>query len=515
MFILYLCDLKLKKAQYLLKFHLLNISSNSYSKFEKSLITVILILLLLDLGFSFYQHYQLPLHGDITDIVLPTPSTGNYKVLHDPFGLNVLINDEKYGNPNRFFAHWTTSTWFKSMPLLLQQFVDPIDSIYLSSAIAKIIIQILLIWLLAVYISNRKNILNLDFLIAALLITPLFQTYGYNRYMGIIDQSVIYSFFYALPLGLLMLFYLPFFRSVYYNKKLKLNIVSKILWALFIVFLTLNGPLVPGVVLIVCPLVLLNVWYRNFKLSEISPTRKRIYFSLKRIPKDLLLFFVAISILSLYSLYIGQNNGFNSAHSISIMERYLRLPHGIYLLVVKKLGFPLIFIMVTVNLIIIRKNYRSEEGDRLFTFIKWIALFAIIYILLIPFGGYRGYRPYMLRYDTIIPLTLALIFVFGSTTFYLIKNISKKYKTVYLTGVILLLLFFTINDNLDLGDNKCERESLEKIARSAEKIVVLDCDCPVMEWVTISDYHHSERNAELFKYWNITKEKKLYYHKCD
>jgi len=490
-------------------------SLNSNSKFEKSLITIILLLLLLDLGFSFYQHYQLPLHGDVTDNVMPTPTSGFYEVLQDPFGLDVLLNNEKYGNPNRFFAHWTTSTWFKSMPLLLQWFVNPIDSIYLSSAIAKIIIQILLIWLLAIYISNKKNIFNLDFLVAALLIAPLFQTYGYSRYMGIIDQSVIYSFFYALPLGLLMLFYLPFFRSIYHNKDLKLNIEIKIILTLFIVFITLNGPLVPGVVLIVCPLVLLNIWFRNYKLSEISPTHKRILFSLKRIPKDLLLFFVSISILSLYSLYIGQNNSFNSDDPISIIERYLKLPYGIYLLVIKKLGFPLIFIMITVNLIIIRKNYRSEEGDKLFTFIKWIGLFAIIYILLLPLGGYRGYRPFTLRYDTIIPITLALIFVFGSTTFYLIKNISKKYKTVYLTGVITLLLFFTINDNLDLEDNQCERESLEKIARSTEDIVALDCDWPVMEWITISDYRHSKRNAELFKYWNITKEKKLYYHKCD
>ncbi|MEI6062843.1 MAG: hypothetical protein WCR72_19220, partial [Bacteroidota bacterium] len=218
---------------------------------------ILLVFLLSDLAFSFYQHYHMPLYGDVAEIVIPDQVKGYYHVLHDPLGLDVLIRNETYANPNRYFAHWSASQYFLHMPLLLQKFVSPIDSIYLSVALAKIIIQLLVLYLLAVFVSGTGNILKPDFLLAAALMTFLFQTSGYNRYMGIIDPSVIYSFFYALPLGLLLLFFLPFFRRIYYSHHNKPGIAAWIALALFIPVLCLNGPLVPGVVLIACPLVLL------------------------------------------------------------------------------------------------------------------------------------------------------------------------------------------------------------------------------------------------------------------
>ena len=108
---------------------------------------------------------------------------------------------------------------------------------------------------------------------------------------------------------------------------------------------------------------------------------------------------------------------------------------------------------------------------------------------------------------------LGLIFVFGSTSFYLIKNTSKKYKKIYVLGITVLLAIFTNADRVKTKPYKCERQALETIARSPEKIVVLDCDCAVMDWHKIDDYKKSERNAELLYYWNISNEIKLYYHK--
>jgi hypothetical protein len=146
-------------------------------------------------------------------------------------------------------------------------------------------------------------------------------------------------------------------------------------------------------------------------------------------------------------------------------------------------------------------------------FIKWIGIFAIIYILLLPFGGFRQYRENIIRYDTIIPVTLGIIFAFGSTTFYLIRRITKKHQTVYLLYIIILLGIFANADRLNTKSYDCERNAIEKIARSGEKIVVLDCDCAVMDWHKYYEPKKSERNAELLKYWNITDETKLYYHK--
>lgn len=477
----------------------------------KHLYKILLIILLLDLAYSFYQHYHMPLYGDMPGIIIPTPTKEDYQKLQDPFGLKVLLEDKIYANPNRFFAYWSVSTYFKYVPIALQRFVKPIDSIYLSCAIVKIIIQILIIYLLAVFISNTGNLLKLDFIIAAILITPLFQTSGFSRYIGIIDQSVIYTFFYALPLGLTLLFFLPFFKIVYRNNKLKLNFINQIALALLIIFISFSGPLVPGVILIVCPMVILLIWVNNYNKAETSQTYKKVFLSWQEIPNFILFYFIAACILSLYSLYIGKNNALNFSDSIPIIERYSSLPTGLYNLITKHLGFPILLIMIIINIIVVNKS-KSEEGIKILKLTKWIGVFAILYILLLPLGGYRIYRPNIIRYDTIMPLTLAFIFVFGISAFYLIKNINRKYKKVYISGLVLFSLLFTNADRLETENYECERQAIETIATSPEKIVPLDCDCPVMDWQKMHDYNLSELNAELFNYWNITNEKKLYYH---
>ncbi|MGK0365657.1 MAG: hypothetical protein ACI85O_002723 [Saprospiraceae bacterium] len=60
------------------------------------------ILLVLDFGYAFYQFYQIPIDGDLPLIVVPIEHY--QKVLTDPFGLSVLLNDEVYAAPNRFFC---------------------------------------------------------------------------------------------------------------------------------------------------------------------------------------------------------------------------------------------------------------------------------------------------------------------------------------------------------------------------------------------------------------------------
>ncbi|MFA5416977.1 MAG: hypothetical protein WC341_00825 [Bacteroidales bacterium] len=474
---------------------------------------VLIILLLADLAFSFYQHFHKPLDGDMSEIIVPRPDKGYYQVLHDPFGLGVLLHNQVYANPNRFFAHWTSSTYFLNMPLLLQIFTDPINSVYLSVAMAKTAIQILILFLLAVFISNKKKIYQLGFLIAAALISPLFQTEDFSRYLGVIDQSVIYTFFYAFPLGLLMLFYLPFYDAIYHAKKLHFNVIQHLLMIIFIFVLTLNGPLVPGVVLIACPMTLLIMWISYYNQSGSGTVIGKSLIAIKRIDGYLLFYFTGISLLSLYSLYIGQNNALNASASISLLSRYERLPAGIYYLITQKLGYPLMLLAIAFNVFVIRKRYRQSSGTKLLVFFKWFAIFSFLYIVLLPLGGYRSYRENILRYDTIMPITLGLMYFYGATSFYLLKHISGKNKKYYLSGIIVLSLIFTAADIPKTGDYQCERQALESIAKSPDNIVALSNNCPVMEWHPISDYHDSALNADLFYYWHITDERKLYYYR--
>jgi hypothetical protein len=473
---------------------------------------LLIIFLIADIGYSFYQHYHKPLDGDMSHIVLPTLSEGYYRVLQDPFGIEVITNDSVYPNPNRFFAHYTASRYFLNTPIILQKITNPIDSVYLSSAIAKTIIQILIIYLLAVFITDTRNIFKSDFLIAAALIAPLFQTADYNRYMGIIDQSVIYTFFYALPLSLLLLFFLPFFNEIYHNRKIHFNWFMKILMALFIIYLSLNGPLGPGVVLITCPLVLITLWWKEYKKHK-TKTIYQFWSSLNSIPKHTLFYFTGICLISLYSLYLGENNSMNDINTISVIERYSRIPLGIYYIVTQKLGYPILLLMISINIYIIKRYYKTEYTAKLLRLISWIGVFAILYILLLPLGGYRVYRENVVRYDTIIPITIGVFFVFGSTAFFLIKNINGKRRSIYISTIIIMLSVFTVADISDYNNHYCEKEALKVISASSDSIVELNTNCPVMEWHTISNPKLSQLNAGLFLHWNITSEKKLYYHK--
>ena len=120
---------------------------------KKGYVRIILIVfLLLDTIFSFVQHYQKSLDGDIATIVLGYP-----EVMHDPFGMKVLLHHEVYGGTNRFFAHWNMSIYFKNIPMIIQQFSNPIESIYLSCALAKTLIQLAIIFILAFLITGEKK----------------------------------------------------------------------------------------------------------------------------------------------------------------------------------------------------------------------------------------------------------------------------------------------------------------------------------------------------------------------
>ena len=475
---------------------------------KRYLYLVLLLLLLLDISYSFIQHEHIPLEGDIAGGVVPASDV--QKILNDPFGFNVIFKNQIYPNPNRFFAHWFMSAYFKTMPFVFQKFVSPIDSIYLSCALAKTVIQVSIIFLIALFICGIRKIFKKEILIAAVLITPLFQTCGYQSYMGIIDKSITYTFFYPLPIVLLLLFFLLFYYAITNKENIKFNIPIKIYLLVMAVILPLSGPLIPGTVLIVCLLVLLQRLLIYFTQYHQLSSFQKILFSINKVPKFLLFISILIIVLSLYSLYIGKNNSINFDNAISLKERYLRLPAGLYYQFTQKLGWPLLFLMLAINTLIIWKKHNQTEGQKILRLLKWIVIFSAFFIFLLPLGGFRTYRPNILRYDTIMPITICLIFIYGISTYFLINNVSTKYKKYYLSGVIIIMLIFTYADKPNFSENVCERQALETIAQSPEKIVFLKSDCTIMSWEKITDYKDSELNSKLLQYWNVTKEKKLY-----
>jgi hypothetical protein len=190
----------------------------------------------------------------------------------------------------------------------------------------------------------------------------------------------------------------------------------------------------------------------------------------------------------------------------------MNLPAGLYYIFTQKPGMWLLLLMILINLFLISKLSQTGETRNMFSLIKWLSLFCLLYTLLLPLGGYRLYRPNIIRVDTFIPVILCMFFIYGITTLYLLESYRSKFSSVYKIAVILLLLAFTWADQ-PMHETACERNAMEKIAQSTEKIVALDNDCLVMSWRKIYDYHESQWQAEMLMRWRITKEKKLFFMK--
>lgn len=441
------------------------------------------------------------------------PNVAFNHVMQDPFGIDVIVNNETYAAPNRFFAHWTMMKYFRTAPLFLQNFISPLNSVYAACAIAKTVMQLMMILILSSFISGTYRILRKDFLVAAVIITPMFQIAGYYETMGIITRSITYSFFYALPIMFLLLFFLPFYLKFSKQKPIVFNSILKIVLLLLIIFLSFNGPLIPGVILIACPLILFQKFRFHFRNQNENSHFKKVRLSLKKIPVQLVFNLSAFSLLCLYSLYIGTYNSENFEVTVPVTERYLKLLSGLYSYLTDRLGIPLLMLSVLINFFILKKFGDKVQAGKILIMMKWIYFFIVAYLLLLPLGGFRIYRSNILRFDTAIPITICLIFLFGISTFFLLNNLSGKLRAPFLIYTSLLLLNFTLVDNSLVWGNYFEREAITQIANSKKDIVEVAGNTPVMSWENITDYKNSEMNSELLQIWNVTKEKKLYHQK--
>ncbi len=471
---------------------------------------LLLFLLLFDTVYSFQQHYHAPLEGDLARVVVP--AEGFDVLMHDPLGMEASLQQRIYAAPNRFFAHWLMYGYFRSVPFWLQSVTTPIDSIYLASALVKTVVQLLLLLLLAMYVCC-KELKKEPILLVMVLLAPLFQTTGYNGLMGIIEGSITYTFFYAVPSALLLLFFFPFYRSLYIDERLKWSALTQAAMIFFMVVLALNGPLIPGVVLILFFLFFIHIillFYKNKVFSE----RKILFITLKK-NTDLRFFlsFLLFALLCLYSLYIGQYNIENTSSLLSLQERFARVPMALLGIFTEKLGLPILTLMLIVNTRILAKqsNQAVDNAPTFKQILIWIGCFALLYLLLLPFGGYRVYRPNIVRRDSLQPILLGLFFLYGLSCFLILKKNDFHYKKIYTAVLCLVALVFTIADEPNFQHNACERAALEQIAASPETTVRLTSDCTIMAWGKITDPNASSINTKLLKFWGVLKEDKLYY----
>jgi len=479
------------------------------------LYSILLVFVLLSLARSFGQYRAMRLDGDIAESVLPYPDI--QKTFDDPTGIKTIINNDKHLGANRFFSHYFLHITFRKIPLFLQNFTNPIESVYLTSAISKTAMQIMILLLLVVILNGKTDIFSLRFISTAALLIPFFQTNG--RYLafqiGMIDKAVSYSFFYALPLVFLLLYYIPIFLELLHHKRVKMNGFKITLWSIFAIISCFSGPLNSPVILITNLLLFLYLFFRSWKDAPVESFYKRIKTSIQNIDKRFYLFLFPITFLALYSTFLGTYIDAYAKLQLSLKELYLILPQGVLNSFTSCSYLIFMFLLISNYLIVLFKYKNDEQSRRIFGLYKFLIAFSIIYLLLLPFGGYRPYRPLILRYDTIIPITVLSIITICYTSLFIFKQLKTekwKYylKTLYPSIYILILLFFLIKNQTYIF-NKYEKTSLYLISQSEEEIIALQDDYCVISWGPLTAPSQSRTYGKLLYLWRITDEPKLYY----
>jgi hypothetical protein len=470
------------------------------------LLACLVLAVLADLCFTYAQNLRLTIDGDLAAIVVPRADYA--AVLHDPFGLGVLLGDGWYSAPNRFFSHIMMREYCLHAPLALQAVASPITSVYASMALLNVLVQALLLYVLGWYATGTRRLGSLRLWVAMALLVPFFQTSGYNGQMAIIDNSFTYNFFYAIPVLLLLVLLWPLYRAAWCGQPLRLAWYQLAAMLLLVVVLALSGPIIGGAVLVVLAGIGLRAARRRWPL----PAAER----LRHLPWQGLLVCSWLGAWCLYSLYIGRHNTENLAVMISVWQRYQLVPHGIFDELTSKLGLPLIVAGCLGNAWLIRRRLpATAEGLRIRKVLRWIGWFALVYVALLPLGGYRSYRPLILRHDSILPITIALVAFYALSASYILKHWQGTPRRWYGLGVLVVAFIFMYADRrlYPRHDNACERQSLALLGQAGAKPVVqLPDDCTVMSWETITNPSESVTNAELLSHWGITKGHKLYYY---
>jgi hypothetical protein len=469
---------------------------------------IFILYFLIYFGFSFYQYYETMLDGDLLAVVLPTEPYK--KVLADPVGTSVIFNHEIYNVPNRFFAHWQQYNFFNNVPLWLQVFFDPIVSLFVSAAISKLLIHILFIYLLACVGVGSFSLKNKNLWWFAVLIAPLFQAGGPGKIrMSIISPYITYTYFYSLGVLWVLLFFSPIFIEQFSGKKLKIKKYFVLFSIIMAPIIALNGAINAPIVIIIGFIYFLYLYSETYglriKIPDLKWHRKNL--------SNTYTFGVLIAVLlSFYSFYLGTFNAETLvADQFTLSEMYLKLFKGVAIYFLDSFGPLIILIAIGINLFLIHKK-KLQETKSLLTLGLWLILFVVIYTLLLPLGGYRAYRPYIVRADTYLPVTLILIFYFGKTSLVLFQNQKSKIKLAYIP---LVLIFFTVRNIEVSDDGHKERQAMYQLANSKDEVTVLKTPATVVSWYAITKPEENKDAVLLLKRLKIVNRENLFYSTYD
>ncbi len=452
------------------------------------------LFILVELVINFLQYYFTPIDGDLIAIVLPAEWYS--QVLSDPTGLKTIQSDALIGGAGRSMAHWTMHLYYHHVPQLLQYVVNPIESVYLASALFKLIAMIAFVTAFTLYNRVHSKSFGRLFLLTPVLLLPLIQYRGFYDVMRTVDQATTYVFFYLWPVALFMLFYYPIYRWVQEPQTDRISYTKCVLLGLCAIYIVLDGPLMPPLFILFGGAVILITWMRN-------PGIKGLIHLLKTREIVLIAFTM---IFSLYVYYLGTFNVESAPNpeAPGLLARYKLLIQGIYVLLTYMPGLSLVLVYTIILSFILNRHYKSMYAP--FQKVHLILLVVVIvYIALLPLGGYRVYRPYIIRSDTSLPALAVLFFIYTQINLLAFKFFNQVRKKYLATILSVFLLVFFARDMVIKKENQCEKESMRLISNAQQVDTVrLDNTCNFMSWEIQSNPYFTQFGSKMLQVWNIT-----------
>jgi hypothetical protein len=466
---------------------------------------LILLIILLDVVYTFKQNYGKPIDGDLVSIVLPTK---NYaRVLEDPFGISVLLKHEKHSGSNRYFCHEAMHIWFKDVEHVVAFFFkDKTTALYVTSALFNTLVYLFFIVLFAAYASMKVAFKSKEFLVSMLIALPFMQINGFDS-IALIDGAVTYTFFYGLALCVLLLYFFPFYIYFISKKTFSFPFIKHAIWILLAVYISFGGTLNQPLILYASAFFTGLFLLKNISQNKQKAIFKSVKVAVAEIPTFIKIHLSFLIILCLYSYYIGMFNDENPMEMPSLYERYLLLLKGIGIHFTINIPYLLFLILLAANYIVLKKISINKQESAVLKFSKYIVLFSIIYIAILPLGGYRNYRPFIIRYDIMSPINILIIFYAIFTSWLIVKyNFNKKYAAFL--GV--LLFIFIISDKPDFHNNKCQKQKLRVFSTTNEDTIRIDKACMFFQWNTDRNDYNSPSISKMIYEWKIS-EKPVYF----
>lgn len=309
--------------------------------------------------------------------------------------------------------------------------------------------------------ANSSKLIPLNILIGTLLM----QHFALYEQIGIIDHAITYVFFYAFTMigHLLLLLMLKYCAE---NFKLTHSI-----FFLTISWLTVfSGSINYAINIILIPLLFL--FYTNKSNSK-----------LLKITLVISWLFGFVSLLVSF-----QNN--ENMEQIGILSRYVLSIKGYIKILFLNIGWLLLLFFLSFQFYLFHKLKTNVFNNRL---IQFVVISIFLYGLFIPFGGYRPYRPFIIRYDVIIPISLT---IFG-LIIYLNQNLLdfQLYRKGLFTFCLLLFIFQFIKPYTP--NNIEEKVLLKEIETSKSSIINIREGSQLLVWDKLEKWQEKDLNSFL------------------